>query len=76
MRMRCMNADVFSNVSVNEHNVSRSKIRSRLPLSMSLTSMPYSSKKIKIAIALILEEILSEARFSHGVGDFGGLNFN
>jgi hypothetical protein len=76
MRMRCLNADILSDVSVNEYNVSRSKIWSRFPSSLSLTSMLYSSKKIKIAVALILEEISSEVRFSHGVGNFEGLNFN
>ena len=73
--MGCMNVDAFSNVSVNEHNVNLSKIRSKLPLSMTLTSMPYSSIKIKNAIALFPEEISNEARFSHVVGNYGGLNF-
>jgi hypothetical protein len=73
--MRCLNASIFSEVSVNEHNISRSRIRSRLSSIISLTSMPYSSKKIKNAIALIPEEISNEARFSHVVGNYGGLNF-
>ena len=73
--MGCVNADSFSNVSVNEHNVSHSKIQSRLPLSISLTLMPYSSKKIKNAIAPIPQEISNEACFSHVVGNYGGLNF-
>ena len=53
--MRCLNAGILSDVSVNEYNVSRPKIWSRFPSSLSLTSMLYSSRKIKITIALILE---------------------
>lgn len=71
-----MNADAFSNVSVNEDKVGRPRIQSRLSSSSrSLTPMLYSSMRIKNAIALFPEEISNEARFSYVVGNYGGLNF-
>ena len=73
--MRCLNAGIFSDVSVNENNVGRPRIRSRLSSTRSLTPIPYSSMRIKNATALIPEEISNKARFSHVVGNYGGLDF-